>query len=382
MSTKSEIFSALPDINFAEKDIDTITEEVIARYEEYTGRSLARSDPIRLFLNAVIMALAQQRNVIDYAGKMNLLAYAEGYYLDHIGANIGVTRLGASSSVTTIQFTLDSALDYDIVIPSGTRLTPDGKIYFATTQELAINAGITTGTVTAQCMEAGIIGNDYVPGQITRLVDSLPYDISARNIDTSSGGADSESDEAFRERIHIAPETFTTAGSIKAYEFYALSADPDICDVSAVTNRTNDAVSPGNVNIYVLMNGGVLPDDDTLAKVLAACDAENVRPDTDYVHVLSPIPVSYIVNVKYWIDSDSASQSENIQVSVNEAVASWMKWQRSVLGRDINPSRLTHDILAAGAVRCEIIEPSHVTIQPNQVAFGNIESVSYMGLEN
>ena len=382
MTTKSELFSSLPDINFASKDPDTITQEVISRYELITGRSLARADPVRLFLNAVILELVQQRNAIDFAAKMNLLAYSEGDYLDHLGANLGVTRLGASSAVTTIQFTLSQALTYDAVIPEGTRLTNDGKIYFATTEEVTISAGELTATITAQCTESGIIGNDYVPGQISRIVETLPYDITARNIDTSSGGDETESDDAFRERIQIAPETFTNAGSLKAYEYYARSADSSISAVSVVTNHIDSSISPGNVNIYVLLNGGVIPDNEILQKVLDSCSADDVRPDTDYVHALAPEVIDYTVNVDYWIDADKAGQNVTIRDNVNAAIGEFIRWQRSALGRDINPSRLNYDILAAGAKRCVIHDPIFTGISKSMVAMGTIGEINYMGLED
>ena len=382
MASKSELFSSLPDIDFAAKDPDTITQEVISRYELITGRSLARADPVRLFLNAVILELVQQRNAIDFAAKMNLLAYAEGDYLDHLGANIGVSRLGAASAVTTVLFTLSSALGYDAVIPEGTRITPDGKIYFSTTEEVTIAAGNTTGTVSAVCLTEGEAGNDYVAGQITRIVDTLPYNITASNVDTSAGGSGTESDDAYRERIQIAPESFTTAGSLKAYEYYALSTNSDIAAVSVVTHHVDASVSPGNVNIYVLMNGGVLPDSSVLQEVEAACSGDDVRPDTDYVHALSPETVSYDVNVDYWIDADKSGQAETIQANVVSAAGEFIRWERSALGRDINPSRLNYNIVNAGAKRCVITSPAYSAIGADQVAVGNIIAVNYQGLES
>ena len=310
---------------------------------------------------------------------MNLLAYASGNYLDHLGALFGVTRLEATYATCTLEITLSAPLHHSIDIPIGTRITPDGNIYFATTELVRIMAGLTSGESVIRCETPGIAGNDFIPGQICKLVDPFPYEMTVRNVTASSGGEDAESDEAFRERIQIAPESFTNAGSTKGYEYFALSADPNIADVSVVTPPITQ---PGNVNIYVLMNGGALPDDDMLAKVLAVCSADDIRPDTDYVHVLRPEMVNYSVEVNYWIDAADSVQSETIQSNVAETVAAWCEWQGAKIGRDINPSQLHHDIIAAGAKRCEIISPSFAVLDSSQVACCISPSIiTFKGLE-
>lgn len=378
--SKSELFPNLNDIDFAVKDTDTIIQEVIARYESISGRSLARSDPVRLFLNAVILEIVQQRSIIDFSAKMNLLAYASGDYLDHLGALLGVTRLEASYATCNVKFTLSAALNYDVIIPEGTRITPDGKILFALSEDVSIPAGQLYAVASAVCLTSGTVGNDYVAGQINQIVDIFPYELKAENITASAGGEDTETDEDFRARIQLAPESFTNAGSIQGYKYFALSADPNIADVAVITPPD---VAPGNVNIYVLMNGGILPDDDVLAKVLAVCSGDDVRPDTDYVHALKPETVSYSIEVSYWISSDDAVQSEVIQGNVQQAVADFITWQASKLGRDINPSKLHHDIIEAGAKRCEIISPSFRVLSQYQTA-AHVTSLSiiFQGLES
>mgnify|MGYP002854319229 CR=1 FL=1 len=313
---------------------------------------------------------------------MNLLAYSSGDYLDHLGALLGVSRLEATNATCTIRFTLSSQHDFDITIPEGTRLTPNGRLYFATSQDLIIEAGDTSGDVVAVCETSGTSGNDYVAGQINKIVDVIAYEMNAINIDASAGGTDEETDDAFRERIQIAPESFTTAGSKKGYEYFALSADSDISGVSVLTNADDPSIPAGNVYIYVLMNDGVLPDENVLSNVLAACSADDVRPCTDYVHALAPEQINYSIDVSYWIDAENSSLSANIQANVEEAVMSWVKWQRAALGRDINPSKLNHDIIAAGAKRCVINEPVFTVLNKKQAAHALTPPViSFAGLE-
>ena len=137
---KSELFPSLNEIIFASKDAGAITREIITTYESLADRTLARADPVRLFLESIALIIIQQRNIIDYTGKMNLLPYAEGDYLDHIGAMLNVTRLPATSAITTIMFTLSDTQEVNIRIPAGTRISADGEILFSTDETLIIEA--------------------------------------------------------------------------------------------------------------------------------------------------------------------------------------------------------------------------------------------------
>ena len=377
--TISELFPYLQDITFAEKSPDAIETAIFKTYEDITERSLARGDPVRLFLETIALIIIQQRAVIDYAAKMNLLAYASGSYLDHIGALLGVTRLEASSAYTTLQFNLSEAQSVNILIPAGTRATPDGKILFATLEAATIEAGETTINITAECTTAGEIGNGFIAGQIKRLVDPFPYEMAVENITTSYGGGDVENDENFRERIQIAPESFSVAGARGAYEYYARSAHQDIVDVAVIGPPD---LAPGYVEIYPLMQDGELPSSEILELVYETCNADDVRPLTDYVSVLAPKIVNFDLSVKYYIDRANATQSLELQQAIEKAVEDWLVWQRSKLGRDLNPSELNHRMVAAGAKRTEINSPIFTVLKAYELAVVNSASVTFGGLED
>lgn len=377
---KSDLFPALADIVFAEKAADEIESAIITQYETLAGRTLAKGDPVRLFLEAIVLVIIQQRALIDYAAKQNLLAYADGDYLDHIGALLEVTRLEASRAMTTLKFTLSEVQPSAVIIPEGTRATPGGgTILFATTESVDIPAGEREAEVTAQCTLSGTQGNGYVPGQIRKLVDPFPFEMTVENITETYGGSDTETDENFRERIQIAPESFSVAGPTGAYEYWARSAHQGIIDVAVLGPPDTE---PGNVNIYPLMTDGDLPTQEILDAVYEVCNADDKRPDTDFVHVLSPEPVEFELNVSYWIDRKRATQAAQIQRAVEEAVNAWALWQRSKLGRDLNPSELNHRMVAAGAKRTEIVSPEFRVLTASQVAIMTAKTLTLGGLED
>ena len=377
---KSDLFPGLEDILFAEKSADETEQEVITFYETHSGRTLAKGDPIRLFLETLILIIIHQRSLIDYAAKQNLLAYAEGDYLDHIGALLEVMRLEASHAMTTLKFTLSEAQSTVVTIPKGIRVSPGGgNILFETLQAVEVPIGSTEATVTAQCTAAGTAGNGFVAGQIRRIVDPFPLELSVTNTTASYGGTDKENDENYRERIHIAPESFSAAGPRGAYDFYARSAHNDIADVAVVGPPDIEA---GYVKIYPLMTGGNLPSDEILSAVLETCNADDIRPLTDCVSVHAPEIVNYSLNVTYYIDRAKATQSSELQAAIEASVHDWVTWQRSKLGRDINPSELNHRMIAAGAKRTEVIAPSFRVLKAWEVAVPVTTTITFGGLED
>ena len=264
----------LPEVSFVETDPEAIKAEIVSRYENAAGRTLATADPIRIFLLAVADEIIQQGVLINMAAQSNLLSYATGEYLDALGEYLLVSRLPASKAVTNIRFTLSQALEEVYVIPAGTEIT-NGIVTFATDEELVIAAGDLTGDVSASCTVAGVAGNGYLPGQISTIVRPMTFVDLAENTNATYGGADIESDADYAERIRLAPNAFSVAGPIKAYIFYTQSVSSAIIDVSV------DSPTPGVVNVYPLLEGGVIPDQTLLDKVLEKLSAEDVRPLTD-----------------------------------------------------------------------------------------------------
>ena len=254
---KSDLFPGLADITFAERDPAIIEAAVITGYEKIANRTLAKGDPIRLFLESIAFVIIHQRHLIDFTGKQNLLAYAGGNYLDHIGAMLGVNRLPAQPALTTLKFTLSESQPAALSIPAGTRATPGGgDLVFETTEISVVTPGALEVSVLAQCTKTGALGNGLLLGQIKKIVDPFPWQMKVENVTESSGGTDVENDENLRERIQLAPEYFSVAGPRGAYEYWARTAHQGIVDVAVVGPPETE---PGNVHIYPLMQGGELP---------------------------------------------------------------------------------------------------------------------------
>ena len=366
----------LADLSFADRDPAEIESNLITIAEGILGRKLARADLLRLFLLGLESVIIQQREIIDQSAKMNLLAYAVGDYLDHIGILVGCERLKPAAANTTVRYTLSIAREQATLIPAGNRVTAGDGVYFATTETLSIPAGQTTGDVAATCTVEGAQGNNYAVGELNKIVDPLPFVSSVTNITATAGGDDREEDDSYRLRIQQAPESYSCAGSKGAYIFWTKTASALISDVAVISPE------PCKVNVYPLLEGGQLPGAEMLAIVSNTLNARTVRPLTDQVAVLAPTVKSYNVNLTYYIDSDDATSAVAIQAAVQNAVSEFVAWQKERLGRDINPTELYYRVREAGAKRAAITEPVFATVAASEVAIENTVTVNFGGLED
>lgn len=378
----------VPDIDFCVKDASTIESDVISNYEKYyylitqLNKTLARGDPVRLFLLSIIYQIVVQRSIVDSTGKENLIKYSHGANLDNIGARWGQRglRLKATYATTTLQFTLGTPVSVNVPIPIGTMVQTGDKHQFITTQDGLVLVGQTTISLPAKAVVSGSSENGFVAGQINQLVSwNSPFLVSASNTTTSSGGSNTETDDHLRARIWMAPESFSVAGPYGAYEYWAASANPDIMDVSV----WSDIAHAGQVYIYPLMTGGRLPTQAECDQVYAVCNDSYIRPLTDQVFVQPPAALEYIIDCDYYIKTSDGQFAGSIEEACTNAYNDFITWQSSKIGRDINPSKLDQMLVDAGAKRTVIRYPTFVALSAEEIAVVNKVSsrLNYMGLE-
>lgn len=373
----------LPDVSFIENDtLDAMMQRLVAnyekRYKEVTGKtvSLGAADPNRVQLYAIALDLFQIEQYVDRAGKQDLLKYSYGEFLDNLGGNRGVTRNQPAAAKTTLRFTLSAQRDYAIGIPAGTMATNGDGVYFMTTAYQEAPAGSSFVDVDAVCTAEGIGGNKFLPGQINILVDPLPYVQSVENITRTEGGAVLESDDSFAERIYLAPSGYSTAGPDDAYVYWAKTYNANIGSVKPTSPV------PGEAVIYVLLRDGTLPGVEILEGLEEYLAKNKIRPMTDLVSVKAPTVVNFTVNFTYYINQSDLAQAVTIQQEVEKAVAKYLTWQTTEIGRDINPDELTQLVKAAGAKRVSMTAPVFTVVGDAAVAQCTARSVSYGGLED
>ena len=360
--------------NFTKTDAGEIYNDIITALEQTVGEPLYPGDERRIFgegLVAVMVALFHELNDV---AKQRMLRWARGTVLDALGYRTGTERLQPVPAKTLLRFSVSNPQEQNIVIPKGTRATPEGEVYFETTQAAVLQAGASFAQVPAQSAKGGAEYNGYAPGTINTLVDLVPYIVGVSNIDASHGGDDGEpyttqGDERYRERIRLSAAKRSTAGPRSAYEYWALSADPEIADVKISTPQA------GKVKIIPLMKGGAIPDEDVLAAVCAACSPDHVRPMCDYLMVEAPKTVPYDIHIKYYAKAGQETEIIHAIEGPGGAIEQYNQWQTGSIGRDINPDQLRRFILCpnwesglAGADRVDVTAPVFTAVDDDSVA--------------
>jgi phage-related baseplate assembly protein len=373
-------FFALPNVLYAEVDTSIVEKSIVTIYEGIMNKALYPADPVRLFLSSLAAIIAHQNAVVDHTSKMNLLRYATGAFLDHLGVFLNVYRLDEFPAKTRLKFSLQAKRNVPTVIPQGTRATADSRIFFATDLILTIPADELSAEIEATCLTYGIDGNGLIPGQINKIVDLVPGVSKVENTEPTTGGSDVEDDESLQKRIRLAPAAFSTAGSELSYIYWALSAHGNISDVSVFSPL------PGIVNAFVMLKGGVIPDANS-AEIEAVSEILNEkqhRPLTDFVAVypINREPIDY--SVTWFITSGQAILFNEINERIQNAIKEYEAWQVERVGRDIIPDRLIRLCLEAGAKRIVLdglyftqIDNSSVvkfTENPDRIIFGGVES--------
>lgn len=372
----------LPEVSFIDNiTLDDVQRQMVAdyqeRYETLTGKksALSRADPVALILYACSIQIYQTLLFVDRAGKQDLLKYSYGGFLDNLAALKGISREPAKAAVVKVRFTLSGLRSSPVSIPAGTRVT-NGELYFDTDEYAEIAAGEESIDLICTCQTTGTSGNRLMAGDINILVDPIPYVQGVQNVEESSGGTDIEDDDSLAERIYLAPSKYSVAGPEEAYRYWVQTFNSSIADVYI------DSTEPTEVLIEFIMSDGELPSESVIYSLQNYLHNENIRPLTDKVIVKAPDTVEYSLEVKYFINRSDQAQANTIQSAVEAAVEKYVIWQRSKIGRDINPSKLTCMIEDAGAKRVEIITPIFRRIDKAAVAMLSAKKITYGGIED
>ena len=344
---------------FIPTDTDSIISIAVAMYETLTGTVVHPASPEMQFIRWVCNIIIQERVLNNYTGNQNIPSRAEGENLDAL-AELTYLRERPDSKAATCKmlFSISEVQDTAILIPAGTRITDaNGTLTWETIEDVYVPIGETSVETQARCQTVGVIGNGYVVGQINALVDVYDYYSECKNVTASEGGADRATDDEYYELMRASMDAFSCAGARGGYIYWAKQVSTEIVDVVA-----NSPV-PGEVKIYVLMEGGALAGEEMKNKVLAACSEDTKRPLTDHVFVEDAEVVPFDINFTYYLQTGRTKSAAEVAAAVNEAVEQYKAWQCGKLGRDINPDELREYLYHTGIKRIELTAPAFTALR-------------------
>lgn len=185
-----------------------------------------------------------------------------------------------------------------------------------------------------------------------------------------------ESDEDFRSRILLSLEGYTSAGSVGAYQFHALSASGDVKDVSVAS----PPLVPGQVDVAILSRtGDGAASSPLLAAVEAALSAEDVRPLCDTVVVQPASIVNYSITAV--LKTYPGAGQEAVLAAAQEAAQAYAD-SMHLIGRDVTRSGIFAALHQPGVQNVTLTSPSaDVVIGWNQAAWCTGVSVTLGGTD-
>lgn len=358
-------------------DDNSIHDDIVNYVEQTLDETLYDGDERTIFMEVLTGWTVQFLVKLNELFNQRFAQYAKGINLDAHGENESCERLPKTKAHTTERFEISTTLNFNVVIPKGTRVTGDNEKYFATEEVGVIPAGNTYVDITVYAENGGVGYNGYKTGQLNNLVDKVAYVSNVSNLDETIGGDNGEpypdedggiGDSHYYERIRLAKSSKTTAGAESLYEYYAKSADPSISDVLVESNQ-----EAGTINLIVCCEDGVKPSEEIINKVKTVCNAKKVRPLGDKVVVSGISQINYEIELVYYTSEDEESDTIEEVEGTDGAIERYNTWQSSQIGKAINPDRLRAEILKSdtktvGADYVEITKPAYTPLSSGQVA--------------
>jgi len=170
-----------------------------------------------------------------------------------------------------------------------------------------------------------------------------------------------ESDDAYRIRLQMKPESFSTSGPTEAYAFHARSASGLVKDVSV------GSPVPGTTVVTVLSSEGQgIPSQPVLDAVIARLNTDTIRPLSEDVQVQSAEIINYEIIADLYVYLGPVSE-----VSLSEAQAELVKFAAShhKLGEDITVSAIIAAAFRTGVQRVVLNIAADIAIGTHQAAW-------------
>lgn len=355
------------DVKVVSDDLSEILAQTIADYEARSGKTLQPAHIERLLINTYAYRETLARKAVNEAYRQQHPRFATGLMLDLCGDDVSTPRLQAQPALTTLRFTAVLSGLEQIAVPKGTRVNA-GQTGFVTTEAALLTAAQSSAEVAAECTESGSVGNGWSVGQINSPAERLhpTIDVAVSNTTVSAGGVEIEDDEAYRERVLLAPESFSVAGPVGAYQYWARQASPAVVDVH-VANDTDGGGHPigGRVAVTVLAKDG-LPNAELIGKIQAALSAEKRRPLCDTVVVKAPTAVDYTLDAELTLFT--GTDARTAKAAAEQAWAVYEAVRRSRLGLDIVPLDIMSALKVAGVYNVVLHNLPLTVVKPDQWA--------------
>ena len=178
-----------------------------------------------------------------------------------------------------------------------------------------------------------------------------------------------ESDTELRRRFLLSFSGESVAGPAGSYAFHALSAHADVTDVAV------ESPTPCEVDVLILSRVGTgVPSQGVLDTVLAALNAQTVRPIGDRVNVLAATIVDFTVDATLTVYP--GPDSSVVQAEAEARLATYLA-KHHKLGHDITRSGILAALHVEGVQNVTLTAPANdIVITAYEAAYASAITVS------
>jgi len=353
-------------MKFIEDDPAKVFEDVIKSIQIATGKTLYAGQPEHVLAGWYAYREAILRIAINGITEQNFLKYATGESLDLLGELVGIERLAEQKSQAIFRVTASVNSD---VPPLGLLLFDNYQFILTNDAEINLSAGDYVDLL-AESAVGGEFANDIPSG--TEFVFDGNATLSVINSEATYAGSDEETDDAFRERIKLAPSGFSVAGSRNSYRYHTMSYSSIIIDAAPIS-RGDDVwglgILPGEVWIYIQTSqevGSSFNDD-----VAAFLSDEKLRPIGDTVTVKAAVQNG--ITVDYTVKGLSGVDWTDVESAATE----YFEELKSGLGNEFVISEFISKLQAVSNVHSVTVNApaSDISCNPYQVFDFTVQSL-------
>jgi phage-related baseplate assembly protein len=248
------------------------------------------------------------------------------------------------------------------------RINQELNTFFEINARASLNAwGKAVSLAMAWGQNLDAIASRY-PGGVPR-VESEVYELTDPLADRRV------KDDRYRRRIWLAANAFTTAGAAEAYQFWALTAAPELRDVSMSLIRDvyNDTV----VVTCMAEGSEPRPSTETLLKVRTKLMQRDIAPMTDVLAVVGAGVMSTSWDIAYWLAPNVPQDVIEPQIKARlEAYRQNQRW----LGLDSQRDVIGSAAAVPGVTKVTVRQPADdIVVSPQQTVLVTDITVKFMG---
>lgn len=183
-----------------------------------------------------------------------------------------------------------------------------------------------------------------------------------------------ETDDEYRYRLSLQPESYSVAGPRDAFVYHALSASGEVKDAQPVSPQG------GSTDVYVLSRlGNGAPSAELIDTVNAALNVEKVRPLSEEVIVKSATIVEYTIDVDIVLYPGATGE-----IAVNNAQEKLEKYTDDFhrLKADINEASIKGQVYSSGIKNIIVNSPAAIECDETQAPYCTGITINIAGVDD